>query len=91
VSAIPKDVGIVEGGLAFCAFYRGAMFSTTTVYMDPPCYFTRVLSRPVGGGGVSVNALVCSSFYSFANDGAIYGVFGAECGVVLRLDDFVKA
>jgi hypothetical protein len=38
-----------------------------------------------------VNALVCSSFYSFANDGAIYGVFGAECGVVLRLDDFVKA
>ena len=64
------------------------MFSATTVYMYPPYYLKGVPSRPVGGGGISVGALVCSNFYSFAYDGAIYGAFGAECCVVLRLDDF---
>ena len=67
------------------------MFSATTVYMYPPYYLKGVPSRPVGGGGISMDALVCSSFYSFAYDGAIDGVFRAECRVALRVDDVLKA
>jgi hypothetical protein len=38
-----------------------------------------------------MDALVCFNFSSFAHDGAIDGVFGAECCVVLCLDDFLEA
>jgi len=67
------------------------MFSATTVYMDFPCYFKRVPFRPVGGGGITVDVLICSSFSSVAQGGVIDGVFGAECCVVLRLYDFPEA
>jgi len=92
VSTTPKNVGVVEVGLVFCTYGCGALFSASTMHMDPPYYLKRVSPCPVGEGLVSVNVVVFSNLSSLSVEyGVVDGVVGAEYSVVLCLSSIAYA
>ena len=76
-------MGVVKGGEAFCACGCGSMFSSASVYVDPPCYFEGVLACSIWSCGISVDVVVCFGVSSLSEYSVVDRVDGFWCSVVL--------